>query len=101
MKTIQIYTLENCLYCRELKGKLKEHNIPYNETIIDNGNKITQILGDNLERHYQTTTYPIVELFKEYEMSKAFISKTDLEEQGRIIIFDTIDELIIKIKQNL
>lgn len=101
MTTIQIYTLQNCLYCRELKGKLNEQNISYNETIIDNGSKITQILGDNLERHYQTTTYPIIELFKGFEMRRAFISKTNLDEQGRIIIFGTIEELIIKIKQNL
>jgi len=97
--TIHIYTLQNCLVCNELKGKLNELHIPYQETIIDDGHKISSLIGDKLEEFYKTTTYPILELFDGFEMTTSFITKTELDEVGRIFIYEDIDQIINKLKQ--
>ena len=99
---INILTLTNCIYCNWLKGKLSELGIKYRETIIDNGSEFNTELGNLMEYKYKTENYPIVllNLIPEYELI-TFISKTDLESQKGICIFDTIDDLIIKIQENL
>ena len=96
---IILYTLKNCIYCNILKGKLKEENINYTEIIIDDGNMGHSMTGDKLEELYKTESYPIVILKnKGYNV---FISKTNLAPQKGVIIFETIDELLIKLKQKL
>lgn len=97
-----LYTLQNCIYCNWLKGKLNEENIQFTERIIDDGDINNSQLGDFLEELYQTTSYPIVEIRNlSGDISFSFISKTDLAPQDNLIIFETIDELIIKIKEKL
>jgi glutaredoxin len=96
-----LYTLSNCIYCKVLIGKLKEENIKYTEIIIDNGESYNNKLGDKLEERYQTQSYPIAELIDEYKNKISFISKTNLESQDNIIIFETIDELIKQIQNKL
>ena len=97
---IDILTLKNCIYCNWLKGKLSELGIQYTETIIDNG--LNDDIGDIMESKFKTDNYPIVQLYLKPEMKLInFISKTDLEPRDGICIFDTIDELIIKIQENL
>jgi glutaredoxin len=102
-KRIILYTLKNCIYCNVLKGKLNQENIKYLETIIDNGTDHNSRLGDTIEQFYQTESYPIVEI-KTGDFSKilfSFISKTNLAPRENIIIFETIDELLINLKQKL
>lgn len=97
-----LYTLQNCIYCNWLKGKLAEENIQFTERIIDDGNINNSQLGDFLEDIYQTTSYPIVEIRNlSGDISFAFVSKTDLAPEDTFIIFETIDELITKIKEKL
>ncbi len=95
-----LYTLKNCIYCNDLKGKLKEQGISYIERILDNGEIHNSQLGDFLEEFYKTESYPIVELrdLKE-QILYSFISKTDLEEQEGIYIFETNEQIINKLKQ--
>lgn len=102
-KRIILYTLENCIYCNVLKGKLNQENIKYLDVIIDNSSDYNSRLGDTIERFYQTESYPIIEI-KTGDLSKilfSFISKTNLVPRENIIIFDTIDELLTKLKQKL
>jgi thioredoxin-related protein len=102
-RVILLYTLENCIYCNVLKGKLKEENINYKEIIIDNGTEYNNKLGDIIEQFYQTESYPIIEI-KTRDLSKillSFISKTNLAPRENIIIFETIDELIKQIQNKL
>lgn len=97
-----LYTLQNCIYCNWLKGKLNEENIQFTERIIDDGNINNSQFGDFLEEFYQTTSYPIVEIRNlSGDISFSFISKTDLDPEDTLIIFGTIDELITKIKEKL
>jgi len=97
-----LYTLQNCIYCNWLKGKLNEENIQFTERIIDDGDRNNVLIGDFLEELYQTTSYPIVEIRNlSGDISFSFISKTDLASEDTLIIFETIDELIIKIKEKL
>lgn len=97
-----LYTLQNCIYCNWLKGKLNEENIQFTERIIDDGDKNNSQLGDFLEEFYQTELYPIVEIRNlSGDILFSFISKTNLASEDTFIIFETIDELIIKIKEKL
>lgn len=97
-----LYTLQNCIYCNWLKGKLNEENIQFTERIIDDGDINNSQLGDFLEEFYQTASYPIVEIRDlSGDILFSFISKTDLAPEDTLIIFETIDELIIKIKEKL
>ena len=93
---LTIYTLSNCIYCNDLKGKLKQLGIKYNEKIIDNDDK----LGDFLEKWYQTKSYPIIQI-KDLSgnIPLSIISKTDLEEQKGIYIFETTEQIINKLKE--
>jgi len=97
MNKLYIYTLQNCLICNELKGKLKELHIPYQETIIDDGNKINSKIGDNLERIYKTTTYPI--LRHDGKDILTFITKTELNESRERFIYEDVNQIINKLKQ--
>lgn len=97
--TLFLYTLQNCLTCSALKGKLKELHIPYNETIIDDGHILSSKIGDRLEAKYKTITYPILELYKEHRRVGSFITKTDLPNEGFIFIYEDIDQIINKLKQ--
>jgi glutaredoxin len=94
-----VYTLQNCIYCKVLKSKLTEENINYIEITIDDGNIGHSMTGDKLEELYKTESYPII-ILKNNEYN-VFISKTDLVPRKGIIIFETIEELIIKIKEKL
>jgi len=98
-----LYTLQNCIYCNWLKGKLDEENIQFTEIIIDDGTKYNNNLGDTIEKFYKTESYPIVEIRnnKNSQILYSFISKTNLAPEDTFIIFETIDELIIKIKEKL
>lgn len=99
--TLVIYTLNNCIYCNYLKGGLNDLGINYREYIIDNGNEYDNLLGNSLERRYKTENYPIIEIVNQFKKKISFISKTDLEEQEGIIIFDDIEQLIKQIKIRL
>jgi len=95
-----VYTLQNCIYCNDLKGKLKQLGIDYAERILDNGELHNSQFGDFLEEFYKTKSYPIVELRDSKEqILYSFISKTDLEEQKGIYIFETIEQIINKLKE--
>ena len=99
---MSVLTLKNCIYCNWLKGKLSELGIQYKEFIIDDGTEYNNTLGNVIEKDYKTENYPIVQLYLKPEMKLInFISKTDLEPRDGICIFDTIDELITKIQENL
>lgn len=100
-KKVIIYTLINCIYCNWLKGKLSDLNINYREYIIDDGDEYNIILGNSLERKYQTENYPIVEIVDQFKNKISFISKTDLEEQENIRIYTEINELIKIIKNEI
>lgn len=97
---LTLYTLKNCIYCNWLKGKLNEDNIKYNEIIIDDGKIYNDMLGDSLEKEYQTESYPIIEITNKFNNKISFISKTNLAPTKNIIIFESIEELINKIKKN-
>jgi glutaredoxin len=56
MKDIKIYTLEDCLYCIELKEELKKYNIEYTEFNITNN----ELLGDQIEFLWKCEKYPMV-----------------------------------------
>lgn len=90
-----IYTLKNCIICNQLKSQLRELNIDFTDIIIDDGSVRNYELGNQLEFQYETTTYPIL-FFKSPKM--VFLSKTDLEEQKNLFIFQDIEQLINKIK---
>jgi len=97
---IELYTLLNCIYCNDLKSKLKYNSIPFIETIIDDGSKTNSVIGNRIEYYYRTETYPIVEIYSPLQTRiLSFITKSDLESQNGIHIFDNIDEIITKIKQ--
>jgi thioredoxin-related protein len=96
-----LYTLQNCIYCNWLKGKLNEENIQFREYIIDDGDMYNNLMGDSLERRYKTESYPIIEIVDQFKNKISFISKTDLASTEKIIIFETIDELINKLKEKL
>ena len=91
-----IYTLKNCIICNHLKSQLRELNINFTDIIIDDGSTRNYELGNQLEFQYETTTYPIV-FFKSPKM--VFLTKTDLEEQKNLFIFQNIEQVIIKLKQ--
>lgn len=97
--TLIIYTLQNCIYCNVLKGELNKLGINYIEVSIDDGNQASEIIGNTLEFRYETESYPIVELNYRHQLNHSFISKTNLESSNKIHIFNTIEELIIKIQQ--
>jgi glutaredoxin len=100
MKQLFIYTLQNCLICNELKGKLKELHIPYKETIIDDGHILSSKIGDKLEKMYITTTYPIVEVYSPLGTKiLSFITKTELENFDNVIRYEDINQIINKLKQ--
>ena len=91
-----VYTLQNCIYCNDLKGKLKQLGIDYHEIIIDNNNK----LGDFLENFYQTESYPIIQIKNlSGDIPLSIVSKTNLEEQKGIYIFETTEQIINKLKE--
>lgn len=96
-----VYTLQNCIYCNDLKGKLKQLRIKYDETIIDDGNPDNSNLGDYIEKVFKTENYPILQLWEEESYYPLFsiISKTDLEEQEGIYIFETTEQIINKLKE--
>ena len=95
---IILYTLNDCIYCNDLKWKLDQLDIKYTE--IDADDKSKYELIRQIEMSFQTETYPILYLneIPKYRTT-AFISKTDLEPQDGIHIFESIDEIIIKLKQ--
>jgi len=96
-----LYTLQNCIICNELKGKLRHLNIPYTEIIVDDGSFKNNEIGNQLEFQYETNSYPIIH-FKISNIRNpklVFLSKTDLEEQKGIYIFHDIEQVISKIKQ--
>lgn len=99
--TLILYTLQNCYQCSYLKGELKQLGIDYTEVIIDDGSIKNKNLGDNLELNFKTKSYPIIG-YSQFNPTKSnfFISKTDLEEQKGIIIFQDINDLLNKIKQH-
>jgi len=99
MNKLYIYTLQNCLICNELKGKLKELQIPYQETIIDDGHILSSKIGDELEKFYKTTTYPYLRLFNGTILMNSFITKTELQENNYTFIYEDIDQIINKLKQ--
>ena len=99
---MNVMTLKKCIYCNWLKDKLSKLGIQYTETIVDDGNSFNADMGDIMESKFKTDNYPIVQLYLKPEMKLiTFISKTDLESRKGICIFDTIDDLIIKIQENL
>ena len=98
-KKVIIYTLTNCIYCNWLKGYLNREYIEYEEVKIDNG--WNDMNGDQLEKIYKTETYPIVHILQGQKVIKAFISKTDLEEQENIRIYTEINELTKMIKNEI
>lgn len=94
--TLIIYTLKNCIICNQLKGELKKLNIDFIDIVIDDGSAKNYELGNQLEFQYETNSYPII-----YFLSSktVFLTKTDLEEHKRLIIFNNLEELINQIKQ--
>jgi len=95
-----VYTLQNCHICQELKFRLNQLEINFLEIVIDDGSLLNSKVGDNLQRVYKTESYPII-LLKDNKVGyKQFISKTDLEEQKGLFIFQDIEDLLIKLKNN-
>jgi glutaredoxin len=95
-----VYTLQNCIYCNDLKGKLKQLGISYDETLIDDGSIRNAMLGDFIEDIYKTENYPITEIRDlKNDILLSIISKTDLEEQEGIYIFETTEQIINKLKE--
>lgn len=91
-----LYTLQNCIICNELKGKLKPLNILYTEITVDDGSYRNNEIGNQLEFQYETKNYPIIYL---RSPKLVFLTKTDLEEQKGIYIFQSIEQVINKLKQ--
>jgi len=94
---IILYTLKECIYCKVLKGKLKELNLSYTEIVIDNGFNISQ--GEKLEKLFKTESYPILKINNKFNYDLFFVSKTDLDEREGLFIFETIDQIINKLKE--
>jgi glutaredoxin len=89
---IVIHTLPYCIYCKILKDTLIKMGIPFQDINIDENEK----LGDKLEEHYQTTSWPIILFYPKdsNELPIAIISETNLEILDRVHIFNTIEQAI-------
>ena len=95
-----VYTLQNCIYCNDLKGKLKQLGIDYHEKVIDEDGGLNNSTGDLLELRWKTKSYPIIEITEDHKLLLSIISKTDLEERKGIYIFETIEQIINKLKES-
>jgi glutaredoxin len=91
MKDIKIYTLEDCLYCIELKKELKKYNIKYTEFNITNNN----LLGDQIEFLWKCERYPMVLIGEE----NLFLPESKSNAYN-ITIYNTIPDLINLILKN-
>jgi len=87
---ITVYSLPYCDYCNLLKGTLDKLEIPYTDIDVD----INVLMGDWLENHLKTESYPIIYLRKSPGEYIYILSETNLEKLNSVRIFNTIEEAI-------
>jgi glutaredoxin len=88
-----IYGIEGCKYCLQLKTELGIMNIPFTYINISDNNE----LGDKIEEVYKCTVYPIV--ITNNTQRIIWLSETSLLPSHSVRIFDTINQLLINIKE--
>ena len=92
------FTLDGCSACWELKQKLKEEGITFQNVSVDDNPK----LGDALEHEYSTEYYPIVQIINNRTKTPFYTFVSESQLKGfKIINWDTIPELIKKLKNKL
>ena len=87
---ITLYTLTHCDYCKTLKWALTDLNIPFQEVNVD----INETMGDWIEEHLLTDSYPVIYFKKRPGEYVYILSHTDLETLNSVRIFNTIDEAL-------
>ena len=91
-----IYGIEGCKYCSQLKTELGIMNIPFIYINISDNDE----LGDRIEEIYKCTVYPMVSL-KQNKIPQqiTWLPETSLLHSSSIRVFDTINQLLINIKE--
>jgi glutaredoxin len=91
-----VFGIEGCEYCSELKYGLAVMNIPFNYINISDNEK----LGDRIEDIYKCPVYPMVSLRQdEIPQQIVWLPGTSLLHSTSIRVFDTINQLLINIKE--
>lgn len=87
---ITLYTLPYCQHCQVLKGTLDKLEVPYKDIDVDKDEK----MGDWLEEHLQTESFPIIHFRKKPGEYIYILSETNLENLTGVRIFNTIEEAL-------
>jgi glutaredoxin len=91
-----VYGIEGCDYCRELKNGLGVMNIPFTYINISDNEE----LGDRIEEVYKCLVYPMVSLRQnKIPQQITWLPETSLLHSTSIRVFDTINQLLINIKE--
>ena len=91
-----VYSIEGCGYCDELKRGLGVMNIPFTYINIS----ANEELGDRIEEIYKCPVYPMITLRQdEIPQQIAWLPGTSLLHSTSIRVFDTINQLLINIKE--
>jgi glutaredoxin len=91
-----VYGIEGCGYCSELKNGLGVMNIPFTYINISDNEE----LGDRIEEVYKCPVYPMVSLRQDkIPQQIAWLPGTSLLHSISIRVFDTINQLLINIKE--
>ena len=88
-----IYGIEGCKYCLQLKNELGIMNIPFTYINISDNDE----LGDRIEKIYKCTVYPIV--ITNNTQRIIWLPETSLLPSHSVRVFDTINQLLINIKE--
>ena len=92
-KEIIAFTIEGCMYCKELERELNEEGIKYRKVDVSRNNEI----GDMIESTYKCTRYPMVALHSP-NRSIIWLPETKLLPSINIKIYDNINQIITEIK---
>lgn len=93
MREIIAFTLEGCMYCKELEERLNEEGIKYRNIDVSRNDSI----GDMIEDTYKCTKYPMVALHSP-DRSIIWLSETKLLPSINIRIYNNINQIITEIK---
>lgn len=92
---IVIYTMKLCISCIQLKYLLKNEKLEYGEIQLDLNNKS---FFNKIQNKYATDSYPIIEIYKNNDLVKSYISNSELGDSDKIYIFTQLEEVINNLK---